>query len=161
ESVTDWGMMWVVSTKIAPGDLWILAGLIFGALIVAGREWSLRERDGNAVLPFYRQPALHSPAILACLLAFGKSQLYSPYSPRLALTATQLKQSTLNSHDAALQHKGYYEKLDNVSRMSAQLWDVQAQRPAHWVGLASTDAYYVVHNSFIRGDLRPNVHITF
>ena len=50
------------------------------------------------------------------------------------VTVASLQRSTLNARDAALQHKGYYEKLDNASRMSAQLWNIQAQQPAHWVG---------------------------
>jgi hypothetical protein len=84
----------------------------------------------------------------------------SQYSPQLAAVVESLRRSTLNAQDAALQHKGYYENLDNPSRMSLQLWNVQAQRPKHWVGLSSTSAYRR-RDDFLLGDLRPNVKITF
>jgi hypothetical protein len=82
----------------------------------------------------------------------------SQYSPQLAAVVESLRRSTLNAQDAALQHKGYYENLDNPSRMSLQLWNVQAQRPKHWVGLSSTSAYRR-RDDFLLGDLRPNVKI--
>jgi hypothetical protein len=84
----------------------------------------------------------------------------SQYSPQLAAVVESLRRSTLNAQDAALQHKGYYENLDNPSRMSLQLWNVQAQRPKHWVGLSSTSAYRR-RDDFLLGDLRPNVKIIF
>ena len=71
-----------------------------------------------------------------------------------------LQRSTLNARDAALQHKGYYENLDNASRMSAHLWSIQAQRPAHWVGLIYTEAY-CQRDDFLRDDLRPGASIVF
>jgi hypothetical protein len=71
-----------------------------------------------------------------------------------------LRHTTLNARDKTLQHKGYYENLDNASRLSAQLWGVQAQRPASWVGLNTTPAYRT-RDDFMRGDLRPNAHIVF
>jgi D-alanyl-lipoteichoic acid acyltransferase DltB (MBOAT superfamily) len=160
ESLVDWVVMWTVAENVTGRDLWTLAAIVAAGLLIAGRDWSVREADNRTALPFYRQPAFQSAAILAGLFVFGNSALYAPYSPQLASIAAGLRQSTLNAHDAALQHKGYYEKLDNVSRMSAQLWDVQAKRPASWVGLSTTDAY-LVRSDFIRGDLRPNVRIMF
>ena len=152
--------MWMVAGNVAPGDLWLLAGLVLGGLLVAGRAWSVRETDDNTTRPFYRQPALHSTALLLGMLVVGNTTFYARHSPQLAATVASLQHSTLNARDAALQHKGYYENLDNESRMSAQLWNVQAKRPTHWVALGSTEAYRV-RNDFLRGDLRPDAHIVF
>jgi hypothetical protein len=160
DSVMAWLTLWMVAGNVAPGDLWLLAGLLAGGLLVAGRAWSVLEADESTTRPLYRQPGFHSTALLLGLLVIGNTGLYAQYSPRLAATVASLQGSTLNARDAALQHKGYYEKLDNLSRMSMQLWTVQAQRPAHWVGLSETEASRG-RSDFMRGDLRPGAKITF
>src|SRR5262245_18828710 len=44
--------------------------------------------------------------------------------------------------------------------MSAQLWDVQGQKPASWIGLNQTPAARDRYD-FLGGDLRPGASITF
>jgi hypothetical protein len=160
ESVLGWLLMWTAAGNVAPGDLWILGGLLVVGLFVAGREWSVREPADPATVPFYRQPVLYSTALLAALLIVGSPELYGRFSPQLANTVTTLQRSTLNAHEALLQHKGYYEKLDNVSRMSTQLWNSQTERPSHWVSLAATPAYRF-REDFLRAELQPDAHIIF
>ncbi len=160
DSVMAWLTLWMVAPNVAPRDLWLLAGLLIGGLLVGGRAWSAVEADDAPVRPFYRQPAFQSTALLLALVVAGNTGLYAELSPRLAETAASLQRSTLNARDAALQHRGYYEKLDNASRMSMQLWSVQAQKPAHWVGLSQTEASRG-RSDFMRGDLRPGAKIIF
>jgi acyl carrier protein len=153
ESVSAWITMWIVAGNVAPGDLWLLAGLLAGGLLIAGHEWSVKEDDDKS-RPLLLRPAFQSTAVLAGLLLLGSTQLYARQGPRLAATVESLQRSTLNARDAALQHKGYYENLDNSSRMSAQLWDVQAQKPPSWVGLSQTEASRD-RDDFLGGDLKP------
>ena len=160
DSVTSWLTMWIIAGNVNPSDLWLLAGLVLGGLLIAGRTWSVLETDDDSTRALYRQPALHSAALLVAILVLGNPDLYARFSPQLATTMASLQRSTLNARDAALQHKGYYEKLDNVSRMSANLWTVQAQKPAHWLGLSATEAFRG-RDDFLRGDLRPAASIVF
>ncbi len=160
DSLSGWLAMWVVAGSVGPGDVWLLLGLLVGGVVVAGREWSVREPDDPRPLPPRERPGLQATAVLAGLLLAGSTALYAGRAPRLAATVASLEHSTLNARDAALQHKGYYENLDNTSRMSAQLWDLEAQKPAHWVGLSSTEAYHV-RDDFLRGELQPGVSIRF
>ena len=160
ESVPEWLNMWRAAGYVSWGDLLLVAGLALGGLLVASRDWSLRETDDTAALPFLRRPELHSSALLLAVLVVGQTQLYAGRIPKVAATVASLQESVLNARDAELQHKGYYEKLDNVSRMSAQLWDVQARKPSHWEPLSATAAYRP-RDDFRRGELRPGVHITF
>jgi len=159
ESVWAWITMWIVVGNVAPGDLWLVAGLLAFGLLIAGHEWSVKEDDGKPK-PLPLRPAFQSTAVLAGLLLLGSTQLYARQGPRLAATVESLQRSTLNARDAALQHKGYYENLDNSSRMSAQLWDVQAQKPASWIGLSQTRAARF-REDFLGGDLQPGASITF
>jgi hypothetical protein len=159
QSVSAWLTMWIVAGNVGAGDLWLLAGLLAFGLLIAGHEWSVREDDGKH-RPVLLRPAFQSTAVLGGLLLLGDTQAYARQGPRLAATVESLQRSTLNARDEALQHKGYYENLDNTSRMSAQLWDVQAGKPAHWVGLSSTAAFRR-RADFLRDDLTPGARITF
>jgi hypothetical protein len=160
DSIAGWLTMWMVAGNVAPGDPWLLAALLLGGMLIAGREWSVKEPENDRLRPLLQQPALHSSLLLAGVLLAGSTHLYARAIPGLASTVASLQRSTLNARDAALQHKGYYENLDNASRMSAQLWEVQARKPAHWVGLSATEAYRV-RDDFQRADLRPGVSIRF
>lgn len=157
DSIVDWLVMWTVAGNVTSNDLWLLAGLVLGGLLVAGRAWSARETDDNTAGPFYRQLALQSTTLLLALLLLGNTSLYESHSPQFAATMASLQHSTLNARDAALQHRGYYEKLDNQSRMSAQLWDTQAEKPTDW----GKNKAYRVRNDFMLGDLRPEAKIVF
>jgi D-alanyl-lipoteichoic acid acyltransferase DltB (MBOAT superfamily) len=157
DSIAAWLTMWRVAGNVTLNDLWLLAGLVLGGLLVAGRAWSARETDDNVTGVFYRQPALHSTALLLGMVVAGNTPLYERHSPQLADTVASLQRSTLNTRDAALQHRGYYEKLDNESRMSAELWNTQARQPANW---ANNEAYRA-RDDFMLGDLRPDAHVVF
>jgi hypothetical protein len=160
ESVGAWLAMLPAAGNASAMDLIVLAAALSGGLLVAGREWSVREMDESATGPIYRRLAVQSSALLIVMVIMGYPDLYSAYTPRIAMLTASLQHSTLNARDIALQHKGYYEKLDNVSRLSAQLWDVQAKKPAGWVPLASTAAYRV-RSDFLLGDLHANSQIVF
>jgi D-alanyl-lipoteichoic acid acyltransferase DltB (MBOAT superfamily) len=161
DSVTGWLTLWMVADRIAPQDPWLIAGLLLGGLLVAGRPWSppptAVEEPRRSLL---NRPALQATGLLLALVLLGATNLYAPLAPRLAATVASLQRSTLNARDAALQHKGYYENLDNASRRSAQLWSVQAQRPARWVPLVNTAAYRP-RTDFLGDDLRPGANIVF
>jgi hypothetical protein len=160
DSVSSWIVMWMVAGHVGPGEPLAIAGLFLGAVAIAGRDWSIREKYDDSEPPWYRRPAVTSVLPLLVLLALGHTQLYARATPQVAAWLASLQGSTLNTRDAALQHKGYYEKLDNVSRMSAQLWSIEAQRPAHWVGLNETAAY-VSRPDFTLAGLQPGAHIEF
>jgi hypothetical protein len=160
DSVSGWLTMWLVAGHATPRDLGLLAALFAGGLLVAGRPWSVREPDMPTAQPFHRRPAVRSTAVLVGILLVGATDLYARIIPPAAAMVGSLQRSTLNARDAALQHMGYYEKLDNASRLSMNVWELQAAKPAHWVGLSSTAAYRW-RSDFLRGDLRPGARIVF
>jgi hypothetical protein len=103
---------------------------------------------------------VQSTAILAGLVVIGCPALYAGTFARVAAAVASIQRPTLNARDTALQHKGYYEKLDNESRMSAQLWDVTSQKPVRWAGLRRTSAYRP-RADFLLGDLMPGASTQF
>ncbi|MFN2399922.1 MAG: hypothetical protein ABR543_14985 [Gemmatimonadaceae bacterium] len=160
ESVGTWLTMWMAAGNAAPGDFGLLGGLLLGGLLVGGHPWAVRESDDPARRPFYRRPMLLSTVLLVGLLLVGNPHLYARTSSTFARTMTSLQRPMLSARDESLKHKGYYENLDNTSRLSWQLWENRAQRPAHWLGLSDTEAYRQ-RDDFLRGELRPGIQIMF
>ncbi|HZE73325.1 MAG TPA: hypothetical protein VE135_27770 [Pyrinomonadaceae bacterium] len=159
ESVISWLTMWIVVWHISPTDLLLIGGLV-AMLIVAVLTRSVWDPEVQSEIPFYRQPALHSTALLLGILIIGNTGLYMQHIPKLGSTVASLQRPSLNASDTAIKHKGYYEKLDSNSRMSAQLFGVQSQKPAHWVGLNETKAFRK-RDDLIGGDLQPGANIVF
>jgi len=159
DSMMGWLTMFIVNWHFSTSSL-ILIAVVFGGILLATLAQSLPSLGVKKSLPFYRQQAVYSNVLLLVMLVLGSTGLYINQLPALGSTIATLKHSSLNATDAALQHKGYYEKLDSESRMSAQLWGAQAQKPAHWVGLSDTKAYRM-RDDIIVGDLQPGADIVF
>lgn len=159
DSMMSWLTMFIVSWHFSISSL-IFIAVVFGGLVLATVAQSFPALGTEKSLPFYRQQAVYSNVLLIAMLAIGSTGLYINQFPLLGSTVESLKRTSLNSTDAALQHKGYYEKLDSDSRTSAQLLGVQAQKPKHWVGLNETAAYRR-RDDIIVGDLQPGANIVF
>ena len=160
ESLMTWLLMWGAAANTSAHELLVLAGITIAGLAIAGRPWQNLDAGKAAAAPSFGWVNLTPLLGLLALLALSARDTYAPIAPRLASTIAALQRSTLNARDAALQQKGYYENLDNQSRMSAQLWDVTAQKPAHWTSLGAAGAYHV-RDDFLRGELRPSVSVVF
>ena len=160
ESLMTWLLMWGAGANTSARELLVLAAMIVAGLAVAGRPWQNLDAGKVTADSSFGWRDLAPLLGLLALLALSARDWYTPVAPRLASTVAALQRSTLNARDAALQQKGYYENLDNQSRMSAQLWNVTAQKPAHWTSLDNAGAYHV-RNDFLRGELRPNVRVMF
>ena len=159
ESVVGWLMMWSAAGTVEARDLLLLAGLLAFGLLVAGKPWSISE--SQPLSPAARRRGLVvSAATLAALIVAGATQHYAAIAPRTASFVASLQESTLNARDRSLQHKGYYENLDNLSRQSVQLWDLRAKKPADWIPLGYTAAFRD-RDDFLGGELVPNARITF
>jgi hypothetical protein len=160
ESVGLWLLSWDTVTNVTRTDVLLLAALGALGLLIGGFSWPGAEAGEAGFAGLNWAGHARSGGMLLALVALGSTNLYQPVFPHLAGQVASVQRSTLNARDAALQHKGYYENLDNESRMSAQLWEVQASKPAHWIPLGQTEAYRH-RDDFLGGELRPNRSIVF
>jgi hypothetical protein len=160
QSLVTWLLMWTAATNTSIQQLLVLAGVLALALAVAGRPWQNLDAGRAGAASRFGWMNLTPLLGLLALLGLSARDWYAPVAPLLASTVASVQRSTLNARDAALQQKGYYENLDNQSRMSAQLWGVTAQKPAHWVNLGKAGAYHM-RDDFIRGELLSNVSVMF
>ncbi|MER2517009.1 MAG: hypothetical protein ABTR92_11535 [Candidatus Accumulibacter phosphatis] len=160
ESLTTWLLMWSVASTTSTPQLLLIAATLVLALAIAGRPWENLDAGKAAASAGFGWKNLTPLLGLLLLLGLSARDWYAPLAPQLASTVAAVQRSTLNARDAALQQKGYYENLDNQSRMSAQLWEVTAQKPAHWVSLGGAGAY-LDRDDFLRGEMPPNVSVLF
>ncbi len=161
DSVSEWLGIWEVAGRADFADLLLVSGLLVAGLVVAGRAWKAPTLSQARPRAFYHRPATQTTLTLLGLLLLAQPSLTARLPSDVAGVVESLKLTTLNARDAALLHKGYYEKLDNVSRLSAQLWEVYRNRPPEWrEGLAATKAYHK-RNDFLLGELQPSTTLEY
>lgn len=161
ESVIEWLLMWRVAVRGSLTDALLVAALFGVAVAVAGHRWGawgLQERLATA-RAWWTTPAARSVLTLLTLTALSFPDAYARSAPQLATAARSVKEPILNARDEELQHRGYYEKLDNPGRLSAQLWNTVGVVPEGWQGPADIGLLRT-HSSFLVSDLEPNVQST-
>jgi hypothetical protein len=160
QSVMEWLVMWGAAGTVDAYGVGLLAALLAIGLAVGGKPWPVGESQASAPPRAWSMQTLLPGLTLVALIVIASTDGYSGVAPRAAEVVASLQRSTLNARDANLQHKGYYENLDNESRQSAQLWEVRAKKPADWIPLGNTAAYRT-RPDFVAGELVPDVHIRF
>lgn len=160
DSLSEWFFMWTAAGHVERSEVWWLLALLVAFVAAAGHQWSNWETYATDSGRNRIHPAFATAIILSCILLVGHTALYHRLTPSLAATIASLQSPTLNAHDADLQHRGYYENLDTVSRMSQELWNVEVQKPANWIGLSDTKVYRK-RNDFLSAELVPNARIMY
>jgi D-alanyl-lipoteichoic acid acyltransferase DltB (MBOAT superfamily) len=155
ESISDWLWIWSAAGVVEARDLLLIGLLLVVGLAIGGIVWDAPVAPRPGPLPFYRRPLVQSAAILVLLLAVGNPWVRDRAPPSLGKALATLQSTALNPRDAAVQHKGYYENLDDRGRLSTELWNVVRQRPQDWRVLSETEAYLRKDREFLRAELRP------
>jgi D-alanyl-lipoteichoic acid acyltransferase DltB (MBOAT superfamily) len=159
ESIVEWLWMWSAAGHVEMRDAVFVLSLLAIGLAVGGVNWDAPVSAPTGAMPLHRRPMVQSLAVLVLLLAAASPRVQQQTPPLLAGTLQSLQSTSLNRRDAALQQKGYYENLDDRGRLSMQLWEVVAQRPADWTVLGETDAWRR-RDDFLQSDLRPDTRVT-
>jgi hypothetical protein len=139
--------------------LWI-AALLAAGFALAGRNWGAPGVGRTARPSPFGSPILQTRVLLVLLVLTAVPGAVALISPRAAQIVASVSTPRMNARDEALQHRGYYERMDNVDRLSSQLWETIAAQPADWVPLPETAAW-LPREDFLRAELRPSTRITF
>src|SRR5262245_11971407 len=153
--------MWTTAPRVRAVDVLMLVALIENGLAIAGQSWQAPALGKKGPIPWYKQSSIQTTAVLASLVALSEPDLYGRAAPQTAQLMASIANPSLNARDDAVRHKGYYEKLDKVNRLSTQLWEAAvAEKPADWVGLSETPAYRS-RNDFLGGELVPSTSVVY
>jgi hypothetical protein len=160
DSMEQWVGMWSVAARVDVTGLVLIALVTGGFLYAGGRVWDGPARGGEARTGFIRQPAMANVALMIVLLAVSAPLVNQQLGSRFSRLVTAFRTTTLNARDAAIQQRGYYEQLDNMGRVSGELWELEERKPADWMTL-KTSSVYRARKDFLMGDIRPNASILF
>jgi hypothetical protein len=118
--------------------------LVVICVLIAGIFWSRRGSDTHQG-DFSKQAVCFKSAglsgsVLLILYLLGNPIVYTHLGGNVEAVIADLQVSRLNSQDAALLVRGYYENLFSVDRFNSQLWEVYTKRPGDWHPITETAA---------------------
>ena len=161
ESVVEWIWMWRSAGVASPSELLAFGALLIIGVAVTGWPWGAQTLRATSRVPLFRNPTLRALATLVVLLVLTVPAVQDvlPASARRLLVS--LQDPGLNSTDAALRVRGYYEQLDQRGALNGQaLWQEVAQKPSTWTEL-STENLLEVHPDFLITTLKPSYHFVW
>jgi hypothetical protein len=110
-------------------------------------------------VPWWRRLDVRTAATLGALLVLSLPAVAGRLGAAAPVLAA-LRSNTINARDAAVEQRGYYERLDHAPRLGAQGWESRVARPADWVGLPTTGVGRT--RADFRGyELQPDARVTF
>jgi len=161
ESVVQWIWMWRSAAVASPREVATLVVLLVLGVAITGWPWGVHSLRGNSRVPLYRNPTLRSLATLLTLLVLSVPAVQQMLPARARELLVSLQNPGLNSTDAALRVRGYYEQLDQRGALNGQaLWQDVAQKPSSWTEL-STDNLLEAQPGFLITLLKPSYHFVW
>jgi hypothetical protein len=130
DSVPEWLSLFSVLGKANSKDLWLVPVVLgLAAVFILVALYYERRRDK----PFAFYPhVLQSGATLAALILVGAYKVQSSLHADVAAVLGKLRSPGLNTRDAALRQRGYYEKLNDVGWDNLELAKVYVVKPPDW-----------------------------
>jgi D-alanyl-lipoteichoic acid acyltransferase DltB (MBOAT superfamily) len=161
ESVVEWIWMWRTAGVASARELATFAALVVVGVAVTGWPWGAQTLRANARVPLYRNPTLRAVATLLTLLVLTVPAVQQALPASARRLVASLQDPGLNSADAALRVRGYYEQLDQRGALNGQaLWQEVAQKPSSWTEL-STENVLHARSDFLITDLKPSYHFVW
>lgn len=158
DSVDQWVTMFQGMSEWPRRGTLIVAGSLVLYLGLAGLPWRSPELVEKKQGPLLR-PALLTTGMLGGLLIAGHPRIYQQLDTGGTDFVLALKENKLNRRDQAVLLRGYYEKVDNQSKLTSQVWEL-GDGATEDVRITSTAAYRE-RNDFLGGELVPLTHILF
>lgn len=161
ESVVEWIWMWRAAGVASPRELVTFAALLVCGVAVTGWPWGVQTLRATVRVPWYRNPTLRALATLLTLLALTVPTIQEALPTPARRLLLSLQDPGLNSADAALRVRGYYEQLDQRGALNGQaLWQDVAQKPSNWAEL-STGNLLEARSDFLVTTLKPSYHFVW
>jgi D-alanyl-lipoteichoic acid acyltransferase DltB (MBOAT superfamily) len=154
QSVTEWLWMMGSAFRVDLKGVLMVAAVFGTILVLGGKDWAA-SRARPAWLESLLQPAVRTAVMLLALLAVGQPALQANAPPLLASGLSALHTTGLNTRDAALQHRGYYEQLEVRGQVNAQVVDVVGRGGEHWQDLSAIGVLRERRDILLR-DLHPS-----
>ena len=139
ESVGQWVWMMGAAANVDALGVVLIALALGTILLLGGRDWEAARSNPSraAWLRCATHPALRVVAPLVVLLALAQPSFQAAMPETLAAGVTAMRSTGLNAHDAAAQHRGYYEQLDVRAQLNGDVANVLNRNGENWDDPAS------------------------
>jgi hypothetical protein len=156
EALTDWIWMLGAVTEVDAAGVALVAAVLGVIFLLGGRDWSASRTPSEGWRGLLLQPMVRASAMLLLLVALAQPAVRAVASPSIAAGIDALHATSLNTRDAALQHRGYYEQLEVRPGVNAAPVLDRVARQGPWDDLASLDLVRPREDLMLR-DLKPSV----
>jgi hypothetical protein len=159
ESIVEWLWTWRAAARVDTAGVIILLLVLSGGAAIAGRNWSAPQLRRAETQPWWTRRDVRTVATLLVLVVLAQPSTTrwlgaaGPYVASARLT-------TLNRADAAVEQRGYYERLDHAPRLGARGWEAAAKAPQSWVGFPATGMQRR-RDDFRQFDLHASMTVSF
>lgn len=157
ESITGWVWMLGAAEHVDAKGVLLLA-VAFGTIVLlGGRDWDAPQSPRAPWLEFAISPAVRTAGAFVVLIAINQPAVQALAPPRLAAAIAAMHATGLNTRDAALQHRGYYEQLEVRAQPGADAPSIVNAHRARWDDLAAIGMLRE-RNDVLTRDLYPSRH---
>ncbi len=137
DSIGRWIWMLGAAAEVDVRGVVLLASALGTVLVLGGIDWRTVRSAQPRWLEFASLPSTRTFAVLLVLLAATLPAVQTMAPSPVAAGLASLRASGLNARDTALQHRGYYERLD-VRTQPAALGQNADGRDGGWADLSTT-----------------------
>ncbi len=154
ESVSDWIWMFGAAARVDVKGTALLAGLFTTLLLLGGRDWNAAATSRPRWVRFAFAPQSRTVAPLAVLIVLAQPAVQARVPHALGDVVAAMRATGLNARDAALQHRGYYEQLEQRGQRGA-VERAGGEQRGGWDNLASIGVLRE-RNDLLTRDLLPS-----
>lgn len=163
ESLGQWWAMWHLESIGAADLRWppvLLVGVVAIGVAVNAQAFGLMPSRLQTLQRWWQSPSA-TIAVLSILLALAQPAVQTSLPWPANSVLPSLRQDRLNTNDAQLLERGYYESLLSVDRFNSQLWELYTLRPAAAaVDFGNTPVFRRTPD-FLNGELVPSRQMQF
>lgn len=136
DEVGRWVWILGAAATVDLKGVWLLALVVSTVMLLGGLHSNTANRPKQRWLCFLLNPSTRTVGVLVLLVVVAQPAVHAMAPPPLALGLRSLQMTGLNTRDAALHHRGYYEQLEVRPQLNARVLDVLEGRDKGWETLA-------------------------
>jgi hypothetical protein len=159
ESLGQWLWMLGSAAVVDIRGVVLLVGLLGVIAGLGGYDWNAKETATQSRWATLREPRIRALATVALLVLLAHPAISNLLPASASDAIGTVRARTLNAHDAALRHRGYYEQLDGRNQLVAHN-ATDADGRATWQKLNDLGVIRERQDELLR-DLAPSRHFVW
>lgn len=136
DEVARWVWILGAAATVDLKGVGLIVLVVSAVMLLGGLNSNTSTRPQQAWLCFLLNPSTRTVGVLLLLVVVAQPAVHAIAPSPLAEGLRSLQMTGLNTRDAALHHRGYYEQLEVRPQLNARVLDVLGGRNEEWQTLA-------------------------